>query len=46
MRNRFEKEILDFEHDLKKEFHEKIEELKKDKQKLQGMLNRITGEFS
>ncbi|MBF0199784.1 MAG: hypothetical protein HQK66_00440 [Desulfamplus sp.] len=46
LRNRFEKEILSFEPDLKKEFHEQIERLKQDKEKLQGMLNRITGEVA
>lgn len=46
LRNRFEKEIHSFEPDLKKEFHDQIEQLKKDKQKLQGMLNRITGEVA
>jgi hypothetical protein len=46
LRNRFEKEITGFAPDLKKEFHEQIQELKKDKQRLQGMLNNISGKMA
>jgi DNA-binding Lrp family transcriptional regulator len=43
LRNRFEKEIKNHQPDLKKEFVAEIKELKKDKKKLQGMLNHISG---
>ncbi|MDM8518254.1 hypothetical protein QUF76_18820, partial [Desulfobacterales bacterium HSG16] len=43
LRNRFEKEIEIYQPDLKKNFHEELEELKKEKQSLQGMVNHLTG---
>jgi hypothetical protein len=46
LRNRFEKEIKTFAPDLKQEFHEQIRELKKDKNRLQGMLNNLSGMFA
>ncbi|MBF0200754.1 MAG: hypothetical protein HQK66_05480, partial [Desulfamplus sp.] len=46
LRNRFEKEILNFEPDLKEEFHARIKALKQEKQKIQGMLNNLTGQVA
>ncbi|SLM31865.1 conserved hypothetical protein [Desulfamplus magnetovallimortis] len=46
LRNRFEKEIHNFEPDLKKEFHEKIEALKQEEHKIQGMLSNLTGQVA
>ncbi|HLC15059.1 MAG TPA: hypothetical protein VJL89_02385 [Thermodesulfovibrionia bacterium] len=46
LRNRFEKEITGYAPDLKKEFHEQTEELRKDKQRLQGMLNNVSGKMA
>ena len=46
LRNRFEKEIHNFEPDLKQGFHAQIEALKQQKQKIQGMLNHITGQVA
>ncbi|SLM31866.1 hypothetical protein MTBBW1_460022 [Desulfamplus magnetovallimortis] len=46
LRNRFEKEIHNFEPDLKKEFHEQIKALKQEKQKIQGMLSNLTGQVA
>ncbi|MCP4689285.1 MAG: hypothetical protein GY859_14625, partial [Desulfobacterales bacterium] len=46
LRNRFQEEIKGFAPDLKREFHEQIAELKKDKDRLQGMLNNLTGKFA
>ena len=40
LRNRFEKEISSFEPDLKKDFHEALDRLQKDKRALQGKLNK------
>jgi hypothetical protein len=46
LRNRFEKEIDGFEPDLKKEFHAQILALKQEKQKIQGMLNQLSGQVA
>ncbi len=46
LRNRFEKEICGFVPDLKQEAHQQIRELQKDKQRLQGALNNLTGQFA
>ena len=46
LRHRFEEEIKSFVPDFKKDFHEEIKTLKKDKQRLQGMLNHLTGKFA
>ncbi|SLM31868.1 conserved hypothetical protein [Desulfamplus magnetovallimortis] len=46
LRNRFEKEIHNFEPDLKKEFHEQIKALKQEKQKILGMLSHLTGQVA
>ncbi|MCP4687855.1 MAG: hypothetical protein GY859_07375, partial [Desulfobacterales bacterium] len=46
LRNRFQEEIKGFAPDLKTEFHEQIAELKKDKERLRGMLNTLTGKFA
>ncbi|MCP4757135.1 MAG: hypothetical protein GY866_40240, partial [Proteobacteria bacterium] len=46
LRNRFEEEIEGFAPDLKSEFQEQIAELKKDKERLLGMLNTLTGKFA
>jgi hypothetical protein len=43
LRNRFEDEISGFIPDLKAEFIAEMMELKKDKKKLQGMLNNLSG---
>ncbi|MBF0121627.1 MAG: hypothetical protein HQK79_22575 [Desulfobacterales bacterium] len=41
LRNRFEEEISSFTPDLKKDFNEELEKLKKDKKSLQGKLNNL-----
>ena len=46
LRNRFEKEISDFEPDLRKDFHEELDRLNKDKKSLQGKLNNLVGKFA
>lgn len=46
LRNRFEKEISSFEPDLKKDFHEELDRLQKDKRVLQGKLNHLIGKFA
>jgi hypothetical protein len=46
LRNRFEEEIESFQPDLKKDFYEEIEKLKRDKKSLQGMINHLTGKFA
>ncbi|MCP4679746.1 MAG: hypothetical protein GY854_30500, partial [Deltaproteobacteria bacterium] len=46
LRNRFQYEIEGFAPDLKSEFHERIVQLKKDKNRLQGMLNNLVGKFA
>ena len=43
LRNRFEEEINGFVPDLKQEAHKQIRELQKEKQRLQGTLNNLTG---
>jgi len=46
LRNRFEKEISSFVPDLKKNFNQELEALKKDKRSLQGKLNNLVGKFA
>jgi len=47
LRNRFEEEIETFTPtDLKPEFHEEIERLKKDRERLQGALNNLSGKVA
>ncbi len=48
LRNRFEKEISTFEimTDLREDFQAQIDALKKDKNKLRGMLNNLVGKFA
>jgi len=46
LRNRFEKEINGFVPDLKQEANEQIRELQKDKKRLQGKLNNLSGQFA
>jgi len=46
LRNRFEKEINGFVPDLKKEAHQQIRELQKEKRQLQGKLNNLSGKFA
>ncbi|MEA1967756.1 MAG: hypothetical protein U9N77_06025 [Thermodesulfobacteriota bacterium] len=46
LRNRFEKEISSFVPDLKKDFNEELENLKKDKRSLLGKLNNLIGKFA
>ncbi|MCP4107865.1 MAG: hypothetical protein GY749_20360 [Desulfobacteraceae bacterium] len=46
LRNRFGKEINGFVPDLKQEAQEQIRELEREKKRLQGMLNNISGKFA
>jgi len=46
LRNRFENEISGFVPDLRQEAHEHIRELKKEKNRLRGMLNNLSGKFA
>ncbi len=46
LRNRFEKEISSFVPDLKKDFNEELEALKKNKRSIQGKLNNLIGKFA
>ena len=46
LRNRFEKEISGYVPDLKQEAQEQIRELQKDKKRLQGKLNNLSGQFA
>ena len=46
LRHRFQKEIKTFKPDFKKDFNEEIATLKKDKKRLQGMLNHLTGKYA
>jgi len=46
LRNRFEEEINGFVPDLKQEANEQIRELQKDKKRLQGKLNNLSGQFA
>ena len=46
LRDRFEEEIQTFSPDFRKDFHEEIKRLKKEKKSLQGMLNHLTGKFA
>jgi len=46
LRNRFEKEISTFVPDMRQGFSQEIETLKKDKNRLQGMLNHLSGKFA
>ncbi|MBL7065796.1 MAG: hypothetical protein ISS49_16595 [Anaerolineae bacterium] len=48
LRHRFEKEISDFEFvpDFKQDFRAQIEKLEEKKQKLQGMVNNLVGQFA
>ncbi|SLM31500.1 conserved hypothetical protein [Desulfamplus magnetovallimortis] len=46
LRNRFEKEISSFEPDLRKDFHEELDRLQRDKKSLQGRLNNLVGKFA
>ena len=46
LRNRFEKEISNFEPDLKKDFNEELDQLQKDKKALRGKLNNLVGKFA
>ncbi len=48
LRNRFEEEIGTFvpPPDLRREFHEEIERLKEDRDRLQGALNNLTGKVA
>ncbi len=46
LRNRFEKEINGFVPDLRREASEQIRELQKDKKRLQGKLNNLSGQFA
>lgn len=46
LRHRFEKEITSFAPDLKKDFNEELENLKNERNKLQGRLNDLTGRYA
>ena len=46
LRNRFEKEISGYVPDLKQEAYQQIRELQKDKKRLQGKLNNLSGQFA
>lgn len=46
LRNRFEKEITEFTPDFKREFHEQIAKLRREKRQLQGMLNHLAGKLA
>ena len=46
LRHRFEKEITSFVPDLKKNFHEELEKLKKERDSLRGKLNHLTGRYA
>ncbi|MDM8551164.1 hypothetical protein QUF72_13855 [Desulfobacterales bacterium HSG2] len=46
LRNRFEEEITGFAPDLRREAQEQIRELRRDKKRLQGMLNHLSGKFA
>ncbi len=46
LRHRFEKEISSFAPDLKKEFSEELEKLKKERDSLRGKLNHLTGRYA
>jgi len=46
LRHRFEKEIRNHAPDFKTDFQKKIDQLKKEKQSLQGKLNQLVGKFA
>ncbi len=46
LRNRFEEEIESHHPDLRKNFHEELEKLKKDKKSLEGMVRHLTGKMA
>jgi len=46
LRHRFEKEIQNHAPDFKTDFQKKIDQLKKEKQSLQGKLNQLVGKFA
>jgi len=46
LQHRFKKEIATFAPDLRDDFSQEVEALKKDKRRLQGMLNNLVGKFA
>ncbi|MCP4112504.1 MAG: hypothetical protein GY749_44430 [Desulfobacteraceae bacterium] len=46
LRHRFEKKIRDFAPDLKKDFNEELEKLRKDRKSLQGRLGNLVGKYA
>ncbi len=46
LQNRFAKEIASFQPDLKKNFHEDLEKLRKDKKSLEGLVRNLTGKMA
>ena len=46
LRNRFEKEIQTYQPDIKKDFHEELARLKKEKKSLQGLVNHLSGKMA
>ncbi|QTA85224.1 hypothetical protein [Desulfonema magnum] len=46
LRRRFEKEIRDFAPDLKKDFNEELDRLRRDRNSLRGRLGNLVGKFA
>ncbi len=46
LRSRFEEEIESYQPDLKKNFHEDLENLRKDKKSLEGLVRHLTGKMA
>ena len=46
LRSRFEKEISSHQPDMKKNFHEELEKLEKDKKYLKGLVGHLTGKMA
>jgi len=46
LRHRFEEEITSFAPDLRMDFRQEVAALKRDKQRLQGMLNNLSGKMA
>jgi hypothetical protein len=46
LQNRFAKEIASYQPDLKKNFHEELEKLRKDRKSLEGQARNLTGKMA
>lgn len=46
LRHRFEKEIASYQPDLKKNFHEELQKLRKEKKSLRGLVSHLTGQMA